>query len=219
VKNKTWLNLLTANRLRDLAEDAAARNGILGRLLPLTYDSDPLIAWRAVEAVGLTASRIAPSNPDAVRNFLRRLHWLLNDESGGVCWRAPEVMAEIVRHHPDQFPDYVVIVIHFLGQLDEDLAPFKAGVLWAAGRLAPLALKEIESRISALTSCLEDPSPEVRGFAAWTLGRAGRADLLKGRDGLMKDEGELDLYQDGHLVRRRVSDVARGAIEGAAPRA
>ncbi len=214
---KQWREMLAAGRLEALAENAASRNGILGRLLPLTYDADPLIAWRAVEAVGLTAARIAPTDPDAVRNFLRRLHWLLNDESGGVCWRAPEVMAEIVRHHPDRFPDYVTIIVNFLGQLDEDLAPFKSGVLWAAGRLAPLAPKEVESRIPVLTACLEDPDPEVRGFAAWTLGRAGRADLLKGRDGLMKDEGELDLYLDGHLVRRRVSDLARRAIEGDAP--
>ncbi len=214
---REWRNLLATNRSDALATEAAARGGALGRLLPLTYDLDPLLAWRAVETIGLAAARIAASDPDVVRNFLRRLHWLLNDESGGVCWRAPEVMAEIVRHRPDLFPDYLVILVHLLGQLQEDLAPFKPGVLWAVGRLGPLARKEIETRLPVLTACLEDPAPEVRGLAAWTLGRVGRSDLLRRHEDLLADGGELDLYERGNLVRRHVSEVAQQALDNAAP--
>ena len=81
------------DRLRDwLAnQDYEAIAGLAGRkrrvlsfLTALTYDHDPLISWRAVEAMGLAAGRISDEDPEYVRVHLRRLMWLLNDESGGI---------------------------------------------------------------------------------------------------------------------------------------
>ncbi len=208
--------LVAEGRFGEIAEEAGRRKGILGRLLPLTYDPDPLRAWRAVEALGAAAGRIADDSPESVRNFLRRLHWLLNDESGGVCPRAPEAMAEIVRRRPLLFPDYVPIVVHLLDEEEENPAGFKEGILWAVGRLGPAARDAVASILPVLAACLEDSSSQVRGLAAWALGETGRGDLLAGRGGLLSDEGPVDLYEGGRLVRWSVGALARRALGGAA---
>ncbi len=77
----------------------------------LTFVPNPLIGWCAVEAMGMGANRIAENDPDYLREHLRRRYWLLSEESGGICWRAPEAMAEIVRHRPVLFADYIPIVV------------------------------------------------------------------------------------------------------------
>jgi methylated-DNA-[protein]-cysteine S-methyltransferase len=98
-------DLLEHRDFNGLADVAGRKRRILGSLISHMFDPDPLIGWRAVEATGVAARRIVEDDPDYVREHLRRLYWLLSDESGGVCWRAPEAMAEIVRHGPELFAD------------------------------------------------------------------------------------------------------------------
>lgn len=189
------------------------RKRVLGSLVSMTYDADPRIAWRAVEALGVAASRIAEEDPDRVRELLRRLLWLMNEESGGVCWRAPEAMAEIVRRRPKLFADYIPIVVSLIVSLEEeDLERFRAGALRAIGRLGAVSGDHVREVIPAVTSALVDSDPQVRGMAVWCLREVGLAELLGNRPELFADEGPVDLYEDGFLSRTTVSQLAERAI-------
>ena len=82
--NRTLRDLLAQGRLEQIADLAERQQRVLGELVARTFDASDLTGWRAVEAMGLAADRIAQRDPQYVREHLRRLHWLLNDESGGV---------------------------------------------------------------------------------------------------------------------------------------
>ena len=153
--------LLEHRDIEGLADLAARKRRVLGLLVSLTFDSDPLVGWRAVEGMGVAADRIAEDDPDFVRQHLRRLYWLLSEESGGICWRAPEAMAEIVGRRPRMFADYVPIVVSLIDQMaEQDLAHFRPGILWAIGRLGSLA----RDKKGDITDC----------FASSAAGRARR---------------------------------------------
>ncbi len=186
---------------------------VLGSLVASTYDADPRISWRAIEALGVAASRVAEDDPDHIRQLLRRLLWLINDESGGICWRAPEAMAEILRRQPTLYADYIPIVTLLLVNLEEeDLERFRAGVLRAIGRLGGLARDSFQDVAPAVVSALIDSDPQVRGMAVWCLHEVGRADLLAGRLDLIADEDPVDLYEDGILTRTTVSQLVQRAL-------
>lgn len=205
--------LLAAGDLEAVARLAERRKRVLGDLLPFTYDPDPETAWRAVEAMGVVSARIAKHDPEAVRQHLRRLYWLISEESGGICWRAPEAMAEIVRRRPDLYGDYIPIILHLLVEMaEEDLAHFRAGVLWAIGRLGPVAARQVGDVLPAVVAALEQPDPAVRGMAVWALQEVGRADPLREHPGLAADEGAVELYEDGALVRTSVGGLARRSM-------
>ena len=55
--------MLERRDLDGLADLAEQKKRVLGVLTSLTFDSDPLICWRAVEAMGVAAGRIAESHP------------------------------------------------------------------------------------------------------------------------------------------------------------
>jgi hypothetical protein len=204
--------LLAERRTDEIVEIAGRSRRVLGVLVSLTFDAEPRIGWRAVEAMGLAAARIADEDPTGVRDHLRRLHWLLHDESGGICWRAPEAMAEIVRHRPALFPEYVPIVVHLLLELaEEDLSHFRAGVLWAIGRLGPLASEHTGDVIHEITAGLDDPAPQVRGMAAWALGRVGRGAVLAGRGAMLEDTGPVEYYEAGEVRWTTVGRLVREA--------
>ncbi len=202
--------LLAAGDFEGIVRLAEDRTRVLADLLPFTYDRDPAMAWRAIEATGLAGARIAERDPDAVRQHLRRLYWLISEESGGICWRAPEAMAEVVRRRPDLYGDYIPIVLHLLVEMaEEDLAHFRVGVLWAIGRLGTLAADEVGGVLPAIVQALDHPDPQVRGMAVRALVELGRADLVEEHPGLAGDGAPVDLWEDGALVRTSVGELAR----------
>jgi hypothetical protein len=210
---KSVRELLDRRRFAPIGEMAVRRKRILGSLIALTCDSDPLTGWRAVEALGVAADRVAEGDPECVREHLRRLHWLLSEESGGVCWRAPEAIAEIVRHRPALFGDYIPIVVFFIVNLaEEDLGHFRAGILWAIGRLGVLAARHVPAVLTAITLALDDADPQCRGMAVWCLGQVGRVQLLAGRPDLLSDAEPVDLYEQGNLTRTCVCGLTRRVL-------
>jgi len=205
--------LLNDGRFEEIAEAAVRKNGVLGQLVPSMFDPDPQIGWRAVEAMGLAAERIARTNPDYVRQHLRRLHWLLSEESGGMCWRAPEGMAEIVSRNPRLFGDYIPIVTSLIVSMaEEDLEHFRAGVLWAIGRLGVPPDGHDEEMLAAVVSALDNEDSQVRGMAVWCLGQIGMAKLLAERGDLLSDDGPVDLYEDGNIRLHTVGEIVEATL-------
>jgi len=200
---------LERGRLEQIAEMAVEKRRVLKALISLTYDQDPQICWRAVEAQGLAAVRIAKVDPAYVREHLRRLFWLITDESGGICWHAPEAIAEVVHHMPTLFGEYLPIVVSLILELaEEDLEHFRPGTLWAIGRVGTLAGDHVEEVMPAIAAALDDRNPQSRGMAVWCLGELGKAAVLNGRQDLLSDEGPVDFYDDRVLRRTTVSRLA-----------
>jgi hypothetical protein len=221
------LNLVPKEQLRfwlasqnweAVVELAGRKKRVLSFLTALTYDPEPVINWRAVEAMGLAAGRIAEDDPEFVRNHLRRLLWLLSDESGGIGWHAPEMMGEIICNRPEQFGEFVPIIISLLDMEEEDAARFRPGTLWAIGRLGEVIPDRVKAAVAQIIPCLEDPNPQTRGLAAWCLGQLGAGEYLAGYDALLGDESPVDVYADGQLVRKSAGQLARDALESGRPK-
>jgi hypothetical protein len=207
--------LLIERQYEAIAELAARKRRVLGSLLSLTFDADPQIGWRAVEGMGIAAARIADTDPGPVQEHLRRLVWLLNEESGGICWRAPEAIAEIAHQRPALFASYVPIVIHLLLEMaEEDLGHFRAGILWAIGRLGASGEGYVHEVLPAINAALNHADSQVRGMSVWCLTQLGRTELLAGHSDLLGDDGPVDLYEDGVLTRTSVGQLSRCALGG-----
>jgi len=211
---KRLRQFLRQRNLDEIANLAVRKRRVLSTLVSLTFDPEALISWRAVEAMGAAADCVAQNDPDAVLDHLRRLYWLMSEESGGICWRSPEAMAEIVRRRPAEFGDYVPIVVSLIREMaDEDLIHFRAGILWAIGRLGLIGEKELAAVLPTIKTCLDHEDPQVRGMAAWCLDQCGRGDLLADRDDLVADEAPVALYKDGLLVQTNVGELVRRSAQ------
>ncbi len=193
------------------AVEALAERGrrVLSYLVALTYEPEPLLAWRAVEAFGVAAAAIADRDPEFVRGHLRRLLWLLSDESGGIGWRAPELIGEVLRRRPRLFAEFMPILASLLDMEPEDAIRFRAGWLWAIGRVAKVAPRAMQAALPLIAPCLDDADPQVRGLAAWCLGQLGHKDLLATRPDLLKDDASVVFYDDGALNTVLVGELLR----------
>ncbi len=133
---------------------AKHKKHILSQLTALTYDEDATVSQRAIEVAGLAAKIIAERDSEFIRNTLLRLFWLVNDESGGIGWRAPELIGEILYHCP-QFDQFFPMLISLLDLEEEDAPRFRAGTLWAIGRVAQTARQAMLPAIPHIQSLLD----------------------------------------------------------------
>jgi len=202
-----FLALLKEGQTDGLADLVALRKGSLRYLYRLLYHPEELTRWRAIEAMGLVAQRLAGEDPEAVRNLIRNLLWTINEESGGIGWSAPHCIGEIVHRLPDMFGEFASIIISFA---DEQM--LRRGVLWAAGRIAQARPGLVREEVPRLMTFLDDPDPVVRGYTLNFLYFVGEMPNLDLYTKLKDDSGEVPLYENGAV---RETTVARLAARSA----
>lgn len=213
---KTVQGLLAEGKLEEVARLTEEGEPVLGNLMALTFHSDLSIAWRAVEAMGLAIQRLSRLNPAQALEHVRRLFWLITEESGGIFWRSPECLAECSAQNPVFLRDFIPIAFHLVETLEpEDLEHFRPGALWAVGRLADLADQEhVAGVLPLVEEALGEKNPQARGMAVWALGRLGREDVLQKHQDLTQDTGPVHLYRDRQVESTTVGDLTRQVLEG-----
>ncbi|MFZ5821175.1 MAG: DVU0298 family protein [Chloroflexota bacterium] len=145
---------LLAGNYEPVVELARRKKRALSLLTALTYDQDAAVSDHAVTASGLAAKVIAGRDPEFIRNTLLRLFWLVNDESGGIGWRAPELIGEILYNCP-QFDQFFPMLISLLDLEEEDAPRFRAGTFRAIGRVAQTARQAMLPAIPYIQSLLD----------------------------------------------------------------
>jgi len=206
-------DLLAAHDLDGVAALALERRRTLGQLVSLTFDADPLIVHRAIEATGICAERLLPTDPESVLEHLRRLLWMITEESGGICWHAPELMAEIVRRDTERFENHLTVTASFLTTMEkEDLEHFRPAALRAVGLLGEIPESVFSEVLPAVISALGSSDPQTRGMAVWALDRLGETVPLADEPGLRDDMAEVGFYEAGLYSIRTVADLVREAL-------
>jgi HEAT-like repeat len=180
----------------------------LSLLTGLTYHPQPLIAWRAVQGLGVASQEISSLDPEFVRIHLRRLIWLVNDESGGIGWHAPESIGEIIAQCPGIFDEFIPPLFHFLDMEKEDAPRFRAGTLWGIGRVAKGKPETILPVLDLVLACLLDPDPQTRGTALWCLLRSRCEVPPELLANLCCDQSVLAVYEEGYFTQMTIGELA-----------
>jgi hypothetical protein len=197
--------LLKAGDFPALRALAGRQSGVAGQLLYFLFSPGELLHWRAVEGLGY----VAAAQPEQVRKLISRLLYQLNEDSGSFGWLAPAALGEMARHH---LPLVEEILPMFCGFLEEEFS--RRPMLWGLGRLWEVHPSVLEAAVPLVFAFLKDPDPQIRGLAAWCLGRVdpqGGAEALKG---LLDDAGAVELYDREELRRTTVGQLAREALGG-----
>lgn len=202
MKTRTLVQrVLKERNMYELININKNKKQVIKYLFRYLYSKDELLRHRAIEGLGILCNLITGENPEKVRDILRRLWWSVNEESGGIGWSAPEAMAEIIKYHPDLYSDFGPIIVSYL---DEEL--LCRSTLWAAGTIGSVCPDFIEHAIPAITGFLDNPNPELRGFAARALAKSKSA--LDKLESLKYDYECVQVYENGKLVNKTVSQLA-----------
>ncbi len=215
---RTVLDLLSQDDFDQTLNELCLLPGrrVVNPLVSFLCHHDQKIKWRAVTTLGVTVANLAEKDMESARVIMRRFMWMLNDESGGIGWGAPEAMAEIMACHEGLAEEYVHILISYMIEdanfLEHEI--LQRGVVWGIGRLSQVRPHLLRSKDATryLQPYLDSKDATVRGMAAWALGLLG-VGTARGRiENLLSDGAKVDLYLNRALVVRRVNDLAEEAL-------
>ncbi|MFZ5453650.1 MAG: DVU0298 family protein [Thermodesulfobacteriota bacterium] len=197
--------LLEAADFAALVALAARGPGVVAQLAGFLFSPGELLHWRAVEGLGY----VAAAQPEQARKVISRLIYQLNEDSGSFGWLAAAALGELGRH---QLPLVEDILPMFYGFLEQDFA--RMPMLWGLGRLWEVHPRVLEEALPLVFAFLKDQDPQMRGLAAWCLGRVRPPGMEEGLGALLADAAPVELYDREHLRRTTVKELAREALGG-----
>lgn len=187
---------------------------VINPLFSLLCHPDPLVKWRSVVAMGAVLEKLAQTNLEGARVVMRRLMWSLNDESGGIGWGAPEVMAEAMARSDILSREYASILGSYADESANFLehVPLQRGLLWGWWRISQVRPEALRYWGHHLPKYLHSEDPCVRGHAAMA---AGLLKVHEARDlltGLLNDQADFETFEAQELTRLKVSEAARKTV-------
>jgi hypothetical protein len=170
-------------------------------LFSLALDDDELTAWRAIEAVGRLAGVYAEHDLEKVRDSIRRLLWLMNDESGGLGWRSPELIGEILVNVPSLINEFGRLLSSYFKE-----EPFERGTWQAVARIASIEQGLFADLAPDVETAVNDKDPLIRYHAVSILLSIDAAKYRPLVTKLMDDRGSVSIYdfETGRLMTTRM---------------
>jgi hypothetical protein len=208
---KKILDILSHN---DFEKDIVKISGYSARavvnpLFSFFYNTNEIIKWRAVTAMGLVVSNLADNDIASAKVVMRRLIWNLNDESGGIGWGSPEAMGEIMARHEGLAKEYHKILLSYIvldgNYIEHEI--LQRGVLWGIGRLAHARPHLVKDFAHLLCPYMESPDPALRGLAAWTAGLFECKATNRLLKRLENDQSTLTFYLDDKIEEVTVAQL------------
>lgn len=210
---KAVVRALEDNDYGRIVAMARQSRGVLSLLVRLAYDKETLIGWRSILAIGKISSVFVNSKDEHefLRVTIRKLLWMLSDESGGIGWAAPEMLGEIVRADPAAMSDIIPLIAE-LYSVEEKV--FRPGVLYALKRIAEKHSELVQPYQEIITKGLSDPDPLTRIYALdlialLKLQQPSADAVTKKVDSLLSDTTEAWVYRDIGFVGIEVREAAK----------
>ena len=197
-----------------IALEAFPARRAVNPLISFFCSGDVQLRWWAISGMGVVVSRLADAEMESARVVLRRLMWMLNDESGGIGWGAPEAMGEITARHDGLAREFACILVSYIRPdcnfLEHPV--LQRGVLWGLGRLAYARPDMVRDASPFVEPFLESSDAFHRGHAAWLLRALSTDPASTALEPLSADPTRFQFYFDGDLLEVTVADAVRGKL-------
>jgi len=214
---KEIFKLLSAPDIQECLEslEAIPARQAVNPLFSFLYNTDPVIKWHAVSAMGHIVANLADKDLESSRVIMRRMIWNLNDESGGIGWGSPEAMGESMACHNLLAGEYHRILISYIRPDGNFLEhpELQKGLLWGLARLAAAQPELAGEAGPFLVPFLESEDAEHRGLAALAAGVVQEQSALNALENLLTDSDEITLYWDQDLKQMSVEKLAENALK------
>ncbi|MCS7149632.1 MAG: hypothetical protein RMI93_02680 [Caldimicrobium sp.] len=148
LKKKIW-HILENTELEGLEEaiEPYPLTKIISHFISAFLHLDERVRWKAIYAFGITSAKIAKEEIEKARILMRRLMWMLNEESGGMAWGVGEAFGETLYHSEQLRREYLQIYVSYIWPEGNylDFPPAQRGIIWGVGRLAQRYTEELVS--------------------------------------------------------------------------
>ncbi len=178
-----------------------------------------LVRWHGITCFGKVVSRMVEEDAPKARIVMRRIMWMLNEESGGCAWGVPEAMGEITAVNDLMAKEFGRILLSYSHEAEgkpENYLEFTTllrGAIWGVARLAQDRPDIAEPATDDLIGFLKNPDPVIVGTACWGLGALKSSESAKSLEPLVDNDNVIEIYKNCLLQSVTVGRLAQEALE------
>jgi hypothetical protein len=129
---------------------------VVSFLIGAFLHKDEMVRWKAIACFGVVVKKIADQDIERARVVIRRLMWMLNEESGSMAWGVPEGFAEAMFYSEVLRKEYLSIYVSYIWDPKDErkykadnyleFPPAQRGIIWGIGRLAQAKTEDLIER-------------------------------------------------------------------------
>ncbi|TYT74964.1 DVU0298 family protein [Desulfobotulus mexicanus] len=201
---------LKDNDAMESALQALSGRRVVGPLMGAFCHEKEEIRWSAVTGMGSVCEALFPKDPEGVRRVMRRLIWMLNDESGGIGWGCGEAMGEIMARIPIVAHEYHRILCSYMdpeGNFQENPL-LQRGILWGLARLAQSFPVLVQEMIPVLSFPLDSDDPEILASALMLARMLKDPSHTRYVEKHLEDSRGLLFYWNGDFIPVKIGELA-----------
>lgn len=178
-----------------------------------------IVRWHGISSFGQVVDRLCTEDDARARIVMRRIMWMLNEESGGCGWGVPEAMGEITASNKVMADEYGRILLSYIHEAEgkpENFLEFTMllrGALWGVARLAQSRPDIVAPATDDLIKFLSSNDPVLVGIACWALGGLKAKRAVPQLNKLTGNENVINLYMDRQFRSGTVGQLAQAALE------
>jgi len=111
--------ILRNNELERLRKEIRDKPQTVRRLMGFLYHPELEVRDAAAKGFGI-AAQILPI--EKLKDLIRRMMWMINDESGSCCWHVPHALGEIGYHNSAAIQDFIGSLSYYADDPDNTLS-------------------------------------------------------------------------------------------------
>ncbi len=111
--------ILQINNFQKLEAALTVYPRITRKLLGFLYHKDESLRNSTARGFEIAAGSL---QIEKKKDQIRRMMWMLNDESGSCCWAIPAALAEIGRSNPPAMKDFINSLKYYAADPDNNLS-------------------------------------------------------------------------------------------------
>lgn len=204
-------------RVKELME-LHSMQSLVAPLFSSLCDKSEVVRWHGISSFGMVVGRMADEDMARARVVMRRITWMLNEESGGCGWGVPEAMGEICASHEGLAAEYGRFVLSYIHEEEgkpENYLEFTMllrGAIWGVCRLAQSRPDIAAPALKDLIAALGSPDPTTVGIACWGLGGLGDKEAVEHLEKLKDRNEEVVIYRNRTFENCTVGQLAGEAL-------
>ncbi len=178
-----------------------------------------IVRWHGISSFGQVMNRLFQEDASKARIVMRRIMWMLNEESGGCGWGVPEAMGEITASNKVLADEYGRFLISYIHEEEEgkpenylEFPLLLRGAIWGVARLAQDRPDIVEPATDDLIKFLDSSDQVLIGIGCWALGGLRAVQAVPLLKVLTTNDSTIDIYKDRLLQSVTVGQLAQEAL-------
>lgn len=185
-----------------------------------SYSEDKLVSSRAIQCFSILTEKISVSEREKIRILMRKCIWMLTEESGGIPWRIPEIMGQIMSADKLIAEDYCDILFSYIHEVESgpenflEHLPIRISVYKGINLLSQKFPHLIFPKKVILEQRFQkEQDPEIIAYLSFIV---SNSNLISFKDYLIKysnDNTLIEYYSEDILIQKSLAQLIKESLD------